>query len=416
MSFSSELGEKVARERRRIGELFARLGEHVHAPLTSSVDLRDAGFKLVPVDTNVFPGGFNHLCSGDHGLASSTFGEALGRIVGAGPRRIGIVAESHTSNLGYFDNLLALKRLLEEAGHEVRVLSLSPELRRDVTDVAVTGGTLALHRGHRCEGRIVAGDFRPDLLLLNNDLTSGVPAELEGLDQPLLPSPNLGWWRRRKDLHFESYEKLAGEAAESLGIDPWRIVPLQELVRGVDFESGQGLEDLAAAVDRVIGKTAAKYVEYGIVEKPYAVVKSNAGTYGMAVLPVESGRDVLALNRKDRKKMARGKGGAPVHDVLVQEGVPSVEQRDGMTGEPVFYLVQGDVVGGFFRVHGEKGPRDNLNSRGAEFRQLCYHRYRGISGEADAEVRVNPELVEAYALIARLASLAVGGEQALSGS
>ena len=30
-------------------------------PFYTSVDLRNAGFKLAPVDTNLFPGGFNNL-------------------------------------------------------------------------------------------------------------------------------------------------------------------------------------------------------------------------------------------------------------------------------------------------------------------------------------------------------------------
>jgi len=32
-----------------------------HAAVYCSVDLRNAGFKLAPVDTNLFPGGFNNL-------------------------------------------------------------------------------------------------------------------------------------------------------------------------------------------------------------------------------------------------------------------------------------------------------------------------------------------------------------------
>jgi len=31
------------------------------APFYTSVDLRNAGFKLAPVDTNLFPAGFNNL-------------------------------------------------------------------------------------------------------------------------------------------------------------------------------------------------------------------------------------------------------------------------------------------------------------------------------------------------------------------
>src|SRR3972149_8772441 len=38
-------------------------------PLYSSVDIRDAGFKITVVDTNLFPAGFNNLC--EHGIADS---------------------------------------------------------------------------------------------------------------------------------------------------------------------------------------------------------------------------------------------------------------------------------------------------------------------------------------------------------
>ena len=40
---------------------FRKKWQETPAPLTSSVDLRHAGFKLAPVDTNLFPAGFNNL-------------------------------------------------------------------------------------------------------------------------------------------------------------------------------------------------------------------------------------------------------------------------------------------------------------------------------------------------------------------
>ena len=40
--------------------LRAQWNEHT-PPFYSSTDLRNAGFKLAPVDTNLFPGGFNNL-------------------------------------------------------------------------------------------------------------------------------------------------------------------------------------------------------------------------------------------------------------------------------------------------------------------------------------------------------------------
>jgi glutamate--cysteine ligase len=43
-------------------ERWFRLEWMEHTPtFYASVDLRNAGFKLAPVDTNLFPGGFNHL-------------------------------------------------------------------------------------------------------------------------------------------------------------------------------------------------------------------------------------------------------------------------------------------------------------------------------------------------------------------
>jgi glutamate--cysteine ligase len=43
-------------------ERWLRLEWQEHTPpFYCSVDLRNAGFKLAPVDTNLFPGGFNNL-------------------------------------------------------------------------------------------------------------------------------------------------------------------------------------------------------------------------------------------------------------------------------------------------------------------------------------------------------------------
>src|SRR5260370_8453741 len=43
-------------------ERWFRLEWQEHTPpFYCSVDLRNAGFKLAPVDTNLFPGGFNNL-------------------------------------------------------------------------------------------------------------------------------------------------------------------------------------------------------------------------------------------------------------------------------------------------------------------------------------------------------------------
>ncbi len=410
-SFAHELARRIEARRERLDAWFARSFDRYRAPFTTSVDLRDAGFKLVQVDTNIFPGGFNNLCEGDHARASQTFRQIITERAGGGVQTIGILAESHTSNLPYFFNLRILQKILQEAGFEVEVLSLAEALVRERTLVPLGEESLEVCRAKREGARIGSERLLPDILILNNDLSGGVPKELAGLEQPLLPLPEFGWWNRRKDVHFEHYDRFAREAAEILEIDPWRISAYQETVSGVDFEKGERLESVAEAVDRVRARVQEKYKESGIAEAPYAVVKSNAGTYGMSVLPVGSGAEVLSLNSRDRKKLSRGKGGVVVRDVLIQEGVPTASVREGKACEPVFYLVGGEVVGAFFRIHAAKGARDNLNSPGAEFQQICIYKYAQGRPPPPSGFTLDAALVPAYTFIARLASLAAGAER-----
>src|SRR6266567_4538897 len=54
--------ERVVLDRRPEIERWFRTQWLEHeVPFYTSVDLRNSGFKLAPVDTNLFPGGFNNL-------------------------------------------------------------------------------------------------------------------------------------------------------------------------------------------------------------------------------------------------------------------------------------------------------------------------------------------------------------------
>ena len=77
--------------------------------------------------------------------------------------------------------------------------------------------------------------------------------------------------------------------------------------------SATGEEALAAHVDGVLTKIRKKYREYGIGEKPYVIVKADAGTYGMGVMSVQRRRPkCAALNRKraqqDERRQGRPRG------------------------------------------------------------------------------------------------------------
>ena len=408
--FSHTLAGRIAARKDALTGWFNATRERVRPPFTASVDLRDSGYKIVPVDTNVFPGGFNNLCSGDLDLASDQFKTAVRRLLGEGVSTIGIVAESHTSNLPYFANLLSLQKILETAGFKVEVLSFAEELARERTEVSVSGEKLELHRAHRSDSHLGSADLKPDLLVLNNDLSAGIPEQLAQLDQPLVPAPNLGWWRRRKSTHFAAYNRLAAEVADVLDVDPWQLTTAFETASGVDFATGEGLDAAAESVDRICAASAAEHERRGISDKPYAVVKSDAGTYGMAVMVADSGEELLQLNRKERNRMSVSKGGRPVSEVIIQEGIPTVDEREGKASEPVFYLVGGEVIGGFFRMNAKKGARENLNSRGMEFKQICYHSHMEGNPEGDAW-RLSHERVISYALVSQIAALAVGVER-----
>ena len=91
--------------------------------------------------------------------------------------------------------------------------------------------------------------------------------------------------------------------------------------------------------------------EYGVKEDPFVIVKADAGTYGMGIMTVKDGAEVRALNRRQRNKMAVVKEGLQVTEVMVQEGVYTFESINEAVAEPVIYMIDHYVVGGFYRVH-----------------------------------------------------------------
>ena len=153
-----------------------------------------------------------------------------------------------------------------------------------------------------------------------------------------------------------------------LDIDPWLIDPYFGVCGEIDFQERAGEECLASNVSLLLDRIRAKYAEYGIDEKPFAIVKADAGTYGMGIMTVRDASDVVGLNRKQRNKMSVVKEGLEVSSVIVQEGVPTFESIHDAIAEPVVYMIDRFVVGGFYRVHTERGRDENLNAPGAQVR------------------------------------------------
>ena len=383
--------------------------EH-NAPFYSSVDLRNSGFKLAPVDTNLFPGGFNNLNPDFLPLAVQAAQVAVEKMCGDA-RRFLIIPENHTRNLFYLQNVAALADIIGKVGLTVRIGSLIPDLDAPLVLDLPQGGQLTLEPVRREGDRIRVGDFDPCAILLNNDLSAGAPDLLKGLNpsQSMLPPLHAGWATRRKSRHFAAYDGVANQFAGLIGIDPWFINPYHAHCGEVDFQAREGEECLAQHVAEVLAKVRAKYAEYGIDREPFVIVKADAGTYGMGIMTVKSPDDVRDLNRRQRNKMAVVKEGLEVTDVLVQEGVHTFESIHEAVAEPVVYMIDHFVIGGFYRVHTSRGADENLNAPGMHFVPLAFDTscsYCDCGARPDAPVN----RFYTYGVLARLAALAAAIE------
>lgn len=336
-------------------------------PFYGSVDIRNAGYKMASIDMNLFPSGFNNLNPNFIQLASHAALDAVERACPQA-KSVLIVPENHTRNTFYLQNVYALSNILRNAGFEVRLGSINPEITEPVELETALGDTVTLEPLQRTRGRVhLADGFSPCLILLNNDLSAGVPDILKDISQTVLPPLHGGWTTRRKTAHFSAYNDVAAEFAALVGMDEWQINPYFEQISGLNFQEREGEDALADAVERMLAKIQAKYDEKGITDQPFVIVKADAGTYGMGVMSVKSADEVRGLNRKNRNKMAKIKEGLEVSEVIVQEGIYTYETLHGAVSEPVVYMMDRFVVGGFFRVHEGRGADENLNATGMSF-------------------------------------------------
>jgi glutamate--cysteine ligase len=377
-------------------------------PFYASVDLRNSGFKLAPVDTNLFPGGFNNLNPDFLPLCVQATMSAVEKVCPDAQRFL-LVPENHTRNTFYLQNVAALLNILRQAGLTVRVGSLSPEITQSTALALPQGGELLLEPARRKGNRLVLDGYDSCAVLLNNDLSSGIPDILQNLEQSLIPPLHAGWAVRRKSNHFAAYNRVAEEFAALIDIDPWLVNPYFATCGEINFHERVGEECLAARVEELLERIRLKYREYGVEQDPFVIVKADAGTYGMGIMTVKSVDDVRSLNRKQRNKMSVVKEGLQVSDVIIQEGVYTFESLNDAVAEPVIYMIDRFVVGGFYRVHTGRGADENLNAPGMHFEPLAFDTACTLpdrTGNPDAP----PNRFYAYGVVARLALLAAAIE------
>ncbi len=387
---------------------FRKQFKETPAPFYGSVDLRNAGYKLAPVDMNLFPAGFNNLHADLKPLAVQA---AQSAVTQACPTTDGvlIIPENHTRNMFYFESLYALQEIVTLAGYEVHIASLNPDVTEETTFTLPSGNEIVLNPIVRKDNRVGIKDFFPCAVLLNNDLSGGRPEILENIDQTLLPPMELGWGDRYKTHHFTHYQKVAEQFSEILDMDPWLISPLSRQCGPINYKERIGLEGLSETVQEVLDTTKTYYETHNIPCKPFVIVKSDSGTYGMAIVSVDAAEDVLNMNRKQRNKMSSSKEGLVAEQMIVQEGVYTHETWEGAVAEPVVYMIHNQVVGGFYRVHTGKTATDNLNSPGMHFEPLSFETSPANPDKCQ-ECDSAPNRFYAFGVVARLALLAAARE------
>jgi glutamate--cysteine ligase len=371
-------------------------------PFYSSVDIRNAGFKLAPVDTDLYPGGWHNLTPEMLPLAVQAAMAAIEKICPEAKNLL-LIPENRATNSFYLTNLAQLRRIFHMAGLNVRIGSISPEIKHNTTIELPNGESVTLEPVLRSKGRLGLKHFDPCTILLNNDLRAGVPGILEDLnEQYLLPPLHASWSVRRKSRHLQSYEEVSKRFGKLLGVDPWLINPMFSACGALDLTQESGMEGLRSGVDALLTRIRRKYKEYGIPEKPFVVVKADNGSGGSGLITVRDVKSLDALPRAERS--------VPSSELILQEGVLTCERMHDAVAEPVVYMMDRYVVGGFYRIHAERGVDEDLSAPGSSFVPLAFEHsthlpQAGIKPGASA-----PNRFYMYGVIARLAMLAASYE------
>lgn len=392
-----EHGQLLEDKREEITAWMKQKRAEVPIPIYGSVDVRDAGWKIGVVDANHFPAGFNNVSKENLQELANLFKDHVHR---SHPTCswVHIYPESHTRNPGYVENIASIKSMIEQAGFSCTVGS--PDLNDFAALNGLSGPLLLQSVQVDGDGELRVNGENPDLILLNNDLTEGTVPGVQSTN--ITPPPHMGWFRRRKSQHYQMLKPYIDEMASLLSIDPWHLMPDWFVSENKCLTEEACKIKLAEEINDFLDSLREKYASLGIEREPTVVMKNDSGTYGLGVMMLTSGEQILNLSNRKANKLRYAKGGTEVENFLIQEGIPTaLTTEQGETLEPVVYLVDGEAASWFYRINAKKSDMDNLNSPSARFENY-----------EDAE---NPHIKEAHgwhALVAELSMIAMGAEAA----
>ncbi len=396
----NRIHEQIVKNRSEVEKWFSQSRKELKFPIYSSFDIRDSGFKIANVDANIFPAGFNNICEADRERGPALVDKYLHHY-NRPIEKIVLLTEEHTHNAYYWENILALKTIFERAGKTIKI-AIPREFSGSFQTDTASGQKIDVYSAIRSGNAIEVDGMNPDLIVSNNDFSESYADWYAGLKATINPPREMGWYRRKKSDYFREYSSVMCEFAKVIDIDPWTLQIDTEMFPHFDITDEKIMSEVAAKVDAMIKRIQEKYDRHEIKEQPFVFIKNNSGTYGLGVMQVKSGEEVMKLNYKGRKKMKAAKGGREVSEVIIQEGISTTLVSGTAVAEPTIYLLGGELLGGFLRTHSEKSAQESLNSPGAVYRRLCV---------SDLEINVEGKPIEnVYGWIARLGLLAIGRE------
>lgn len=342
---------KLFSKKKDVDDWFISQFSSCPAPFYSSIDTRFCGYKSAAIDANFFPAGFNII---KDNLNSDYFSREINRRV-KDASNIFIIAEEFDRNKFYFEHLSALCSAIEHAGFNVQSGQLGKDFIVKENKLFNTSGIYA------------------DFVIINNDFSKTNTGGLENLEHVSTP-PQLGWHNRKKSTHFSQYNQCVDGLCHAIALkEQWHIVPEHRSCSTVDFMTKIGMDCISRYSGEILNKINFEYDKHRIKDKPFIVIKPEAGTFGMGVMSIDDPKDVYTLNRKQRTKMSATKSNRN-DKVVIQEGIPTaIYSSTNHPAELVFYFIGDSLAGTFLRSHEKQGTTGSLNKIGMQFETVNKH-------------------------------------------
>ncbi len=395
-------------------ERWFRLEWMEHRPMTyTCIGLRNAGFKLSAVDVHLHPHSWANLTPEMLPLATQAATLWVERNCPIAKDLLLVMDDrvlvGPNADTFYLQSLVVLRGILQHAGLNVRIASVAPQLQHNMDIVLPNGATLCIEPAQRVGNVLTVPNFTPCIVLLNHALEHGILGIFEELKgQCILPAMQASSCLRNKRHHLQSMEDVSKRFGKLIGIDPWLINPLFDVLEFPRnaFDVQHVVYQLQGIANALLLQIKKRYKTYAIVAQPFVVLKTGSlgcgGTLGKlaGLLVLHQGQNLLETSTPEALQLFWQTMQTMQNPcVVVQEGVPTQESIRNASAEPVVYLFERQVVGGFYRINTDTST---TCSEGSEYITLDF-------ANTPPENR-NPNRFYMYGVLARLAMLAVSLE------